>query len=283
MSISGVSNYSQVGVGQNLKFAKGGVNLQTDGSTTFTFAQSNGSTPALLTSGSVNANTALSTFSINGDTTLSRAASGVFQFNGSNAVVMPSGVTGTRPTGIAGMLRYNTSGTMEYYNGSAWTTLATGGTAVTAVSVATANGLAGTSSGGTTPVLTLSTTITGILQGDGTAISAATTTGTGAVVLANSPTLVTPALGTPSSVVLSNATGLPLTSGVSGVLPAANGGTGVANSNTITLGGNISTNGALTTGGTFTTGSTFSTTGAFSTSSAFTTTGTGGRNEKQSN
>lgn len=37
-------------------------------------------------------------------------------------------------------------------------------------------------------------------------------TGTGAVVLANSPTLVTPALGTPSALVLTNATGLPASS-----------------------------------------------------------------------
>jgi hypothetical protein len=37
-----------------------------------------------------------------------------------------------------------------------------------------ANGLAGTSSGGATPALTLSTTITGLLKGNGTAISAAT-------------------------------------------------------------------------------------------------------------
>lgn len=47
------------------------------------------------------------------------------------------------------------------------------GTYVTAVSVVSANGLAGTSSGGATPALTLSTSITGILKGDGTAISAA--------------------------------------------------------------------------------------------------------------
>jgi hypothetical protein len=54
--------------------------------------------------------------------------------------------------------------------------IATKGTvanAVTAVSVVSANGLAGTSSGGTTPALTLSTTVTGVLKGNGTAISAA--------------------------------------------------------------------------------------------------------------
>ena len=47
-------------------------------------------------------------------------------------------------------------------------------------------------------------------------------TGSGALVFATSPTLVTPVLGTPTSVTLTNATGLPVSTGISGL------GTGVA-------------------------------------------------------
>jgi hypothetical protein len=67
---------------------------------------------------------------------------------------------------------------------------ATGTGTVSTVSVVTANGFAGSvANPTTTPAITLTTTITGILQGNGTAISAASTTGSGAVVLAGSPTL----------------------------------------------------------------------------------------------
>jgi hypothetical protein len=45
-----------------------------------------------------------------------------------------------------------------------------------------------------------------------------------------SPVLITPLLGTPTSGTLTNCTGLPMTTGITGTLPVANGGTGVTSS-----------------------------------------------------
>ena len=88
-----------------------------------------------------------------------------------NASVVDLSVTGTTSfdgaQGTSGQV-LTSAGTG---NTPTWTTPTTG--TITAVSVVSANGFAGTSSGGATPALTLTTTITGLLKGNGTAISAA--------------------------------------------------------------------------------------------------------------
>lgn len=91
-------------------------------------------------------------------------------------------VTGTAPVVSSGGLTPAISmaaanGTTNgYLTSTDWTTFNSKGSgSVTSVSVVSANGLAGTvATATTTPAITLSTTITGLLKGNGTAISAAT-------------------------------------------------------------------------------------------------------------
>jgi hypothetical protein len=86
----------------------------------------------------------------------------------SNNVILGNGTSAVQ------FVAPSTAGNILTSNGTTWTSTppATSGT-VTAVSVVSANGFAGTSSGGATPALTLSTSVTGLLKGNGTAISAA--------------------------------------------------------------------------------------------------------------
>jgi hypothetical protein len=86
-----------------------------------------------------------------------------------------------------------------------------------------------------------------LLIGNSSGIAAeSTTSGLGSIVLANSPSLVNPDLGTPSAGIATNITGLPLTTGVTGVLPIANGGTGSSTQNFVDLSSTQTVGGAKT-------------------------------------
>ena len=95
---------------------------------------------------------------------------------GTNSTTVPTAGAVAYGTGTA--IGYTAAGTTGQVLTSAgagvptWAAASTG--TVTAVSVVSANGLAGSSSGGATPALTLSTTVTGVVKGNGTALSAAT-------------------------------------------------------------------------------------------------------------
>jgi len=175
---NGTGGFSNVTIGSGVSFAAGTLSATGSGGTvtsvtgTAPIASSGGTTPAI----------SISQSSTSTDGYLSSTDWNTFN-NKQPAGTYVTSVTGTAPVVSSGgttpaisMAAASTS-TNGYLTSTDWNTFNNkqpAGTYVTAVSVVSANGLAGTSSGGATPALTLSTSITGILKGNGTAISAAT-------------------------------------------------------------------------------------------------------------
>jgi hypothetical protein len=141
-----------------------------------------------------------------GTTTLTSASNRYQRFTGTTTQTIVLPVTSTLATGVLYEIENTSTGNL--------TVNSSGGNLVITI-------IPGVS----VQCMCIGTALTTAADWDAEYNEFATITGTGAVVLNTSPVLATPNIGTPSFAVLTSATGLPLTTGVTGTLPIGSGGT----------------------------------------------------------